>query len=200
MTLKIGANSMKSAPGGSPYSSQEEHPCSSCPGYPFERIALDITGPLPTTESGQKYILVEEDYFTKWTEAFPLPNKEAKIVAEKLVKEVISRFGAPERIHTDQGRNFESQLFKEMSNLFSIEKTRTKPYHPHSDGMVERMNRTIQDMLVKYVAEWQRDWDVHLPMVMMAYRSSIHSSSQYTPHYLLFGHEVRLPFGSYVWS
>lgn len=161
---------------------------------------MDITGPLPTTESGQKYILVEEDYFTKWTEAFPLPNKEAKIVVEKLVKEVISRFGAPERIHTDQGRNFESQLFKEMSNLFSIEKTRTKPYHPNSDGMVERMNRTIQDMLVKYVAKCQRDWDVHLPMVMMAYRSSVHSSSQYTPHYLLFGHEVRLPFGSYVWS
>ena len=166
---------------------------SSCPGYPFERIALDIMGPLPTTESGQKYILVVGDYFTKWTEAFPLPNQEAKTVAEKLVNEVISRFGAPERIHTDQGRNFEAQLFKEMCNLFSIEKTRTTPYHPQSDGMVERMNRTIQDMLAKYVAEHQRDWDVHLPMVMMAYRSSVHSSTQYTPHYLLFGHEVRLP-------
>ena len=166
---------------------------SSCPGYPFERIALDIMGPLPTTESGQKYILLVGDYFTKWTEAFPLPNQEAKTVAEKLVNEVISRFGAPERIHTDQGRNFEAQLFKEMCNLFSIEKTRTTPYHPQSDGMVERMNRTIQDMLAKYVAEHQRDWDVHLPMVMMAYRSSVHSSTQYTPHYLLFGHEVRLP-------
>ena len=109
------------------------------------------------------------------------------------MNEVISRFGAPERIHTDQGRNFEAQLFKEMCNLFSIEKTRTTPYHPQSDGMVERMNRTIQDMLAKYVAEHQRDWDVHLPMVMMAYRSSVHSSTQYTPHYLLFGHEVRLP-------
>ena len=130
---------------------------SSCPGYPFERIALDIMGPLPTTESGQKYILVVGDYFTKWTEAFPLPNQEAKTVAEKLVNEVISRFGAPERIHTDQGRNFEAQLFKEMCNLFSIEKTRTTPYHPQSDGMVERMNRTIQDMLAKYVAEHQRD-------------------------------------------
>ena len=130
---------------------------SSCPGYPFERIALDIMGPLPTTESGQKYILVVGDYFTKWTEAFPLPNQEAKTVAEKLVNEVISRFGARERIHTDQGRNFEAQLFKEMCNLFSIEKTRTTPYHPQSDGMVERMNRTIQDMLAKYVAEHQRD-------------------------------------------
>ena len=73
----------------------------------------------------------------KWTEAFPLPNQEAKTVAEKLVNEVISRFGAPERIHTDQGRNFKAELFKEMCNLFSIEKTTTMPYHPQSDGMIE---------------------------------------------------------------
>ena len=98
---------------------------------------MGIMGPLPTTESCQKYILLVGDYFTKWTEAFPLPNQEAKIVAEKLVNEVISRFGAPERIHTDQGRNFKAELFKEMCNLFSIEKTTTMPYHPQSDGMIE---------------------------------------------------------------
>ena len=112
-------------------------------------------GSLPTTESGQKYILALGDYFMKWTEAFPLPNQEAKTVAEKLVNKVISRFGAPKRIHTDQGQNFEAQLFKEMCHLFSIEKTRTMPYHPQSDGMVERMNGSIQDMLAKYVAEHQ---------------------------------------------
>ena len=87
---------------------------SSCPGYSFERIALDIMGPLPITESGPKYILVVGDHFTKSTEVFPLPNQEAKTVAEKKVNEVISMFGAPERIHTDQGRNFEAQMFKEF--------------------------------------------------------------------------------------
>ena len=95
-------------------------------------------GPLPTTESGQKYILVVGDYFSKWTEAFPLPNQEAKTVAEKLVHEVIARYGAPEKIHSDQGRNFEAQLFQEMCILFNMDKTRTSPYHPESDGMVER--------------------------------------------------------------
>ena len=79
---------------------------SSCPGYPFERIALDIMGPMPTTESGDKYILVVGDYFTKWKEALAIPNQEAKTIAEKLVKEVISRYGVPIRIHSDQGRNF----------------------------------------------------------------------------------------------
>ena len=166
---------------------------SSCPGYPFERMALDIMGPLPTTESGNKYILVVGDYFTKWKEAFAIPNQEAKTVAEKLVNEVIARYGAPEKIHSDQGRNFEAQLFKEMCTLFNIEKTRTTPYHPESDGMIERLNRTLQDMLAKYVSGHQRDWDEHLPLVMMAYRSSVHASTQYTPFYLLFGHEVRLP-------
>ena len=166
---------------------------SSCPGYPFERIALDIMGPMPTTESGNKYILVVGDYFTKWKEAFAIPNQEAKTIAEKLVKEVISRYGAPEKIHSDQGRNFEAQLFQEMCVLFNMDKTRTTPYHPESDGMIERMNRTLQDMLAKYVSDHQRDWDEHLPLVMMAYRSSVHTSTQYTPFYLLFGHEVRLP-------
>ena len=150
-------------------------------------------GPLPTTESGQKYILVVGDYFSKWTEAFPLPNQEAKTVAEKLVHEVIARYGAPEKIHSDQGRNFEAQLFQEMCILFNMDKTRTSPYHPESDGMVERMNRTLQDILAKYVSHHQRDRDEHLPLVMMAYRSSIHASTQYTPFCLLFGHEMRLP-------
>ena len=132
MTLKIGANSAKSAPGGSPQQPGRATLVSSFPGYPFERIALGIMGPLSTTESGQKYILVVGDYFRKWTETFSVPNQEAKTVTGKLVNEVISRFGAPERIHTDQGLNFEAQLFKEM-----LRKTRTMPYHPQSDGMVE---------------------------------------------------------------
>ena len=134
---------------------------SSCPGYPFKRIALDIMGPLPTTESGNKYILVVRDYFTKWKEAFPLPNKEAKTVAEKLVNEVISRYRAPECIHSDQGWNFEAHLFQEMCRLFDMDKTRITPYHPTIDGMIEQMNRTIQDMLAKYMLDHQRDWDLH---------------------------------------
>ena len=77
--------------------------------------------------------------------------------------------------------------------LFSMDKTRTSLCHPESDGMVEQMNCTLQDMLAKYVSDHQRDWDEHPPLIMIAYRSSVHASTQYTPFYLLFGHEVRLP-------
>ena len=93
---------------------------------------------------------------------------------------------------TDQGRNFESKLIKEVCELLEIKKTRTSPYHPQSDGMVERFNRTLEAMLSKYVSDNQRDWDVHLPLVMMAYRSSVHEATTFTLYFMMFGREICL--------
>ena len=125
------------------------------PGYLLERVALDILGPLPKSDSGNKYIMVVAEYFTKWTEAYPIPNQEAVTVARKLVDEFVSRFGAPEHLHSDQGRNVESSLFKEVCKLFGIVKTRTSPYHPEGDGVIERLNRTVLSMLSNYVDDRQ---------------------------------------------
>ena len=162
-------------------------------GAPMERIAIDVLGPLPMTEAGNKYILIIADYFTKWVEAFPLPNQEAKTVADKLVNEVICRFGVPLMIHSDQGGNFESALFAEVCQLLDIQKTRTTPYHPQSDGMVERYNRTLEMQLSKFADYNQKDWDVHIPMLLMAYRSAIHDTSGYTPAKLMLGRDLKLP-------
>ena len=112
---------------------------------PMERLAIDVLGPLPTTEAGNKYLLITADYFTKWVEAYPLPNQEAVTVAEALVKNFVCQFGVPLIIHSFQERNFESLVFPEMCRLLGIHKTRTTPLHPQSDGMVERFNRTIKD-------------------------------------------------------
>ena len=162
-------------------------------GYPMERIAIDILGELPQTAKGNKYILVVSDYFTKWTEALPLPNIEACTVAKILVDEILCRFGIPQKIHSDQGRQFESNLFREMCKLLGIDKTRTTPYHPQSDGMVERFNRTLATMLTAYVSTNQRDWDDQLPYVMMAYRSAEHETTGMSPNMLMFGREVSTP-------
>ncbi|CAG2231997.1 unnamed protein product [Mytilus edulis] len=162
-------------------------------GYPMERIAMDILGELPASEKGNKYILVISDYYTKWTESHPMPNMEATTVANILMTEVISRFGVPTIIHSDQGSQFESHLFKEMCKLLQIEKTRTTPYHPKSDGMVERFNKTLATMLTGYVNEYHSNWDVLLPYVMMAYRSSQHETTGYTPNRLMLGREVSTP-------
>ena len=96
-------------------------------GAPMERVALDVVGPLPVTDRGNKYILVVGDYLSKWTEAYPIPDQTATTVADKFVKEFVSRYGVPEVLHSDQGRNFESQVFQEMCRLLGIEKTRTTP-------------------------------------------------------------------------
>ncbi|MCG8033048.1 MAG: DDE-type integrase/transposase/recombinase, partial [Candidatus Thiodiazotropha taylori] len=162
-------------------------------GFPMERLAIDILGELPLTNKGNKYILVISDYFTKWTEALPMANMEAVTVAKLLVEEIICRFGIPRTIHSDQGRQFESKLFQEMCKLLDIEKTRTTPYHPESDGMVERFNRTLATMLSAYVSENHKDWDNQLPYVMMAYRSTDHETTSMSPNMLMLGREVSTP-------
>ena len=114
-------------------------------GAPMERLAIDVLGPLPQSEEGNRFILIAADYFSKWVEAYPLPNQEATTVAEVLVKEFVARFGVSLMIHSDQGQNFESTVFSEMCGLLGITKTRTTPLHPQSDGMVERFNRTLSN-------------------------------------------------------
>ncbi len=162
-------------------------------GYPMERIAIDILGELPVTENGNRYAVVIADYFTKWTECYPMPNMEARTVAKILVEEVVVKFGIPAKIHSDQGRQFESKLFQEMCKILNIDKTRTTPYHPQSDGMVERFNKTLATMLSAYVQENQRNWDELIPYVMMAYRSSEHETTGMTPNMLMMGREVSTP-------
>ena len=131
------------------------------------------------------------DYFTKWPEAYPIPNQEATTVAEVLVKELVSRFGVPVELHSDQGRNFESRVFQEMCRILGIKKTRTTPLHPQSDGMVERYNRTIEHQLAIFVEENRRDWDI--PLLLMAYRTVTHEATGVTPAKLMRDRQLRLP-------
>ena len=162
-------------------------------GAPMERVAVDVTGPLVESDIGNKYILMVCDYFTRWTEAFALPNQEAISIAEVLVEQFFCRFGCPNQLHSDQGRNFESEIFQGVCELMGIEKTRTTPLHPQSDGLVERFNRTLKDMLSLFVEANQRDWDKHLPYLMMAYRSAVHESTGYRPVEMMLGRNMNLP-------
>ena len=162
-------------------------------GLPFERMAIDVAGPFPETERGNKYILVATDYFSKWPEVFAIPNQEATTIVEVLFNNVFSRFGVPLELHSDQGRNFESKLFQKLCDLLGINKTRTTPLHPQSDGMVERFNRTLEEHLSKVVDVHQKDWDQHIPSFLLAYRSAIHDTTGFTPARVLFGRELRLP-------
>lgn len=122
-----------------------------------------------------------------------MPNIEAKTVAKLIVEEVFVRYGIPFTVHSDQGRQYESTLFREMCKVIHIKKTRTTPCHPQSDGMVERFNKTLVTMLSAYVNDHHSEWDEHLPYVMMAYRTSLHETTGFTPNQLMLGREVSTP-------
>ena len=115
-------------------------------GEPLERVAIDFLGPLSRTEKGNKYVVIISDYFTRWIEAYTIKNQEAITIAKVFVEEFISRYGVPLQVHTDQGRQFESILFQDLCKMLQIEKTRTTPFNPKSDGLVERFNRTLEHM------------------------------------------------------
>uniref|UniRef100_A0A3P9ICG4 Integrase catalytic domain-containing protein n=1 Tax=Oryzias latipes TaxID=8090 RepID=A0A3P9ICG4_ORYLA len=159
----------------------------------MERVGVDVLGPFPLTESGNRYVLVAMDYFTKWPEAYAVPDQSATTTAKYLVEGMFTRFGVPNELHSDQGRNFESRLFAEVCKCLGVRKTRTTPLHPQSDGLVERFNRTLATQLATLTSTHQRDWDQHLPLVLWAYRTAVQESSQCTPALLMFGRELRTP-------
>ena len=151
-------------------------------------LAIDIIGPLHKTDKGNRRGLLHE-----MARGLRYPNQEARTIAQKLVGDWVCRYGVMQRLHTDQGRNFESDVFKEITNILGIKKTRTTPYHPQSDGMVEKMNRTLKNILSKLVNERQDDWDMWLPQALLSYRSTVHNSTGFSPHLLMFERETRLP-------
>ncbi len=110
-----------------------------------------------------------------------------------MVNEWICWFGAPDYIHSDQGRKFKANLFTELCQLLGLTKTRTSPYHPQSDGLVGRLNQTPLMMLSIAVEEDKEKWDEHLPVLMVAYHLSVHDTTGFTPIYLMYGREIQLP-------
>ena len=120
--------------------------------YPLQLVATDILGPLLESAAGNSYILVVADYFTRYAEAYPIPKQEVTTVARRLVDEFF-RFSPPEQLHSDQGRNFESAVITEACKLLGVDKSRTTPYHIQSDGLVDRLSRTLPNMLATTVTD-----------------------------------------------
>ncbi|KAL0198417.1 hypothetical protein M9458_006957, partial [Cirrhinus mrigala] len=159
---------------------------------PNEILAVDFTV-LEPSSSGLENVLVMTDVFTKYTLAVPTRDQRAETVAQVLVVEWFCKFGVPGRIHSDQGRNFESSLIQQLCSLYKVEKSRTTPYHPAGNGQCERFNRTLHNLLRTLPPSSKRDWALCLPQVLFSYNTTPHQSTGESPYYLMFGQEPRLP-------
>ena len=162
-------------------------------GAPGDCVATDYLGPLPVTDRGNRYILLLTDHFTKYVEIIPVPDMTAEVCAQKILNEFISRLGCPLSVHSDQGRTYESAVFKQLCRMLEIRKTRTSPRHPQGNGQSERFNRTLLRMGKAYLCGEQRDWDLHLGCLAGAYRATPNESTKLSPNLLTIGREVRLP-------
>uniref|UniRef100_A0A3Q2ZZT4 Gypsy retrotransposon integrase-like protein 1 n=1 Tax=Kryptolebias marmoratus TaxID=37003 RepID=A0A3Q2ZZT4_KRYMA len=159
---------------------------------PFQRVAADILE-LPITSRGNRYVLVVEDYFTKFVNLYAVADQRATTVAECLFNRYIMDHGVMEILHTDMGRQFESEVIRQLCGMLGVKKTHTTPYNPKSDGMVERFNRTLIDQLAKILLSCEGEWDSFLSQVAFAYNTSVHSSTGFTPYFLTHGREARAP-------
>ena len=159
-------------------------------GYPFEKISIDLAGPLPSGENGEKYILGIIDNFSRFVALIPLKRGTAEEVAKALVRHWISLFGSPYSIHSDRGTEFENVLIKELCSVLGIIKTKSAPYYPAGNSMVERLFRTAKDMIYATVNSTGKKWTEVLPLIERALRCTRQGNTTFSPFEIIFGRKM----------
>ena len=162
-----------------------------CVAEPFEKVAFDLVGPLPKSSSGYRYLLTVMCLYTKFPEAIPLRRVDNHTVLDAMM-EVFSRYGLPKVILTDQGSVFTSKLTRHMCKIFEVHKVRTSPYHPQSDGALERWHACLKGMLKRAEIDL-KCWDKQLKYMLFAYRDTPHCVTGFSPFYLMYGRDIRGP-------
>jgi hypothetical protein len=160
---------------------------------PFEKVAVDLVGPIHQSIDGHKWIIVFTDYATKWPEAFPLFDATARTIAEIFMEQIVCRHGAPTELLSDRGQNFLANIIKEICEICNTRKHYTCGYSPQTNGLCENFNKTLINMISMYCNTQQDDWPKFIPFCLFAYRTSIHRSTGYSPAELVYGRSLRLP-------
>ena len=140
---------------------------------------------VPTSAKGNQYLLVVQDYFSKWPFTQPMADQKAERIVQILRDNVFTVTEPPQKLHSDQGQNFESHILSDLCKAFGVKKSRTTPYHPMGDGLVERMNHSLLTLFRTYV-EGENLWEKHLQLLFIN-RTTRHSSTGFSPYEILFG-------------
>ena len=159
---------------------------------PMELVHMDFLSIEPSKGNIQ-IVLVSTDHFTRYAQAYASKTQTAQATAKLLWEIFIRHYGFPEKFQSDQGRNFESELISELCKLTQVEKVHTTPYHPMTNGQCERFNSTLCNMLGTLSEYDKLDWKAHLSSVTHAYNCTQHPSTTYSPYFLMFGRQPRLP-------
>jgi hypothetical protein len=165
------------------------------PDAPWIRVSTDLLGKLPKCrDTGNQYVLVFIDYFTKYVELIAVPDAKAETVARALVERVILLHGSPKYLHSDRGTQYLSKLVAETCKLFQIHKTQTTSWHPACNGQSERMMSTILNSLSKLLDDKHDVWDKYLPFVQYSYNTTPSlDSTGYSPYFLNHGRYPHMP-------
>src|SRR5256714_1495883 len=159
---------------------------------PFYQIGIDFVGPLPRPKREKKYIIVAMDYLTKWPEARAVTEATADATSKFLYEQIICQHGCPQIILSDRGTHFNNNLIKELMEKFKINHLLFTPYHPQTNGLVERFNRTLCESLAKLSLK-NNDWDLYIALTLFAYRTTKHFTTKIEPFFLVYGRSARLP-------
>ncbi len=155
---------------------------------PLELLCIDYLT-IEDLKGGVQDVLVVTDHFTRYAQAYPTRNQTARTTADVLFNNFITHYGFPQRLHSDQGANFGSKIIKELCGVAGISKSRTTPYHPMGNGMTERFNRTLLNMLATLTESEKLNWKTKINVMTHAYNVTQHESTGYTPYQLMFGRE-----------
>ena len=164
---------------------------------PMELVCIDYLS-LERSKGGYENILVITDHFSRYAQAIPTRNQTAHTTARVLFENYFVHYGFPAKLHSDKGANFESKVIRKLCNLAGITKTRTTPYHPMGNGMVERFNKTLLNMMGTLPEEKKGNWAAHVPTLTHAYNAAIHESTGFSPYFLMFGRHPRLAVDAFL--
>ena len=159
---------------------------------PLELVCFDFLT-LKKSKGGYQHVLVITDHFTRYTQAIPTRNMTAKTTAEVFFNNFAVHYGMPSLLHSDQGANFESRIMRELCQITGCKKSRTTPYHPMGNGMCERFNRTLLDMLGTLEPHQKHDWKSHIAPLVYAYNCTRHESTGMSPFSVVFGRDPLMP-------